>query len=360
MSASVAEPLVTAGTVEPDGTAWIVGGVAAELGDRLEASVGFIRVLLVFALLIGGADVLYGYTLAALVIPRSGRRAPSWSNVIAAARIGLSIALVVALATAGGGIDVFDRGPAVWLPIAGATLFGVVLVVASGAACARRDPRRDRAVALAILAALAGLGLVALAIELVPSLRWDWATGALAALAGVGLVTGGPRAKALLVPAGLLAVLAVLLASAGVRLQGGIGDERFAPGNAGALQHSYRRAIGDVTLDLAALRPSATTHTVDVSVGLGNVSIVIPYDAQVTAVVHVGRGTLDAYTCSASRGFPVNLTFALDQTRRIWSPAEGQECGLPLHHPALVLRIDASVGIGSLHLSTPNNQFGGS
>ena len=88
VSISIAPRAVDAAAEERRGTWWLVGGVAAELGDRLEASVTFIRVLLFIGmLLIPHALVLYA--IAAFVVPHTDRRTPGWSNVIAVSRVGL-------------------------------------------------------------------------------------------------------------------------------------------------------------------------------------------------------------------------------------------------------------------------------
>jgi hypothetical protein len=350
---------------EGDGTWWLIGGVGAELSDRLGAPVGFIRLLLLLGMFLL-PDSLYLYAFAALLMPHAGRRGPGWSNVIAVARTGLVVGLVWLLAAAGGGLvnnggTVFAEGPAVWLPLAGATLFGVVVLVVTGRPSALRDARRDRSVALAILTTLAGLGVVAGAIELVPSVRWDSAIGVLAVLGGLGLAAGGRRGQALLVPVGLLAACAVLLASAGVRLQGGIGDRSLQPLAATGSDMTYRRAVGNLELDLSAMRPRAGLVTITASVGIGDLNIVVPNDAQVTGSIHVGRGSLEALTCTTSV-FPHDWfvpRYGVDDTRVVSIGATQPGCGRALGDPGLRLRILASVGIGTLKLTEPPYAVGG-
>ena len=360
MSVLVAEPprdaAADADALDRGPTAWVAGGVAAELADRLAAPAGFIRVLLVLALFVR-PQLLFVYLLGALVVPHGDRRTPSWSNLIGLGRCGLLLGLVYDL-SAGGGLDgIFGAGAAVWLPLCGATLFGMVAVLASGGAMARRDSGRDRSLGLAILAVAAGVGLVALAVVLLPTVRWDWALGALAAVGGVALALGGRRARPLLIPVALVAVVAVLFASTEVRLQGGIGDSRFAPVSESALRHSYRRAVGELTLDLDGLRPSRSPVTITASVGIGTLRLLVPGDADVTATLGVGRGTFEALTCITSRS-PRDRGFlpqyVVNGTRTISSGAHQPGCGYPIRHPRLRLRIDASVGIGTLELALPS------
>jgi phage shock protein PspC (stress-responsive transcriptional regulator) len=360
MSVLAAEPLGEATTdveaLDPVPTAWVAGGVVAELADRLAASAGFIRVLLVLAAFFR-PQLLYVYLFAVLVVPHGERRTPSWSNLIGLGRCGLLLGLIYDLSAGGGLNGIFGAGTAAWLPLCGATLFGIVAVLASGVAMARRDSGRDRSLGLAILAVAAGVGLVALAVVLLPAVRWDWALGALAAVGGVALALGGRRARPLLIPVSLVAVVAVLFASTGVRLQGGIGDARFAPVNESALRHSYRRGVGELTLDLDGLRPSRTPVTITASVGIGTLRLLVPGDADVTATLGVGRGTFEALTCVTShspldRGFLP--TYVVDETRTISSRARQPGCGYPIRRPRLRLRIHASVGIGTLELALPS------
>ena len=368
MSASIAgSPPLARAAAEGDreATWWLVGGVAAELSDRLAASVGFIRTLLVVAMVLQ-PELLYAYALAALLVPHADRRVPSWSNLIGLGRFALFYLLIINLFGAGGSLTnnggtVFGQGPAVWVPFAGATLFGFVALLESGRPGALRDAQRDRTVGLAMVAVLAGLGLVALGVVLVPSVQWQSAVGALAVLGGVGLVAGGRRTRGLLVPVVLLSVLAVLMASAGVRLQGGIGNEASVPLSASELHPAYRRAVGDLRLDLSALPPHASLLTVHASVGIGSLQIILPTGAQATVMVRIGRGAIETGFCS-SRFSPQPFGiphYAFDRAATVSSSAQRPACGGALPHPLLRLRILASVGIGTVRISEPPFQLGG-
>ena len=362
MSVAVASPpLVGAGGREDaGGSRWLVGGVAAELSDLLAAPVGFIRALMAVAIL-AQPGLIYLYVLTALLIPRGGRRLPGWSNPIAAARVGLLYLLVRNLLSADGALvnnggTVFSQGPAVWLPFAGATLFGVVMVAASGRPSAQRDPRHDRGVVLASVAVLAGLGVVALGVQFVPSLRWEWAVGVLAMVGGVALAAGGRRTQAALVPVVLLGICAALLLSAGVRLQGGFGDRTVTPGAANVLRPAYRRAIGNLTLNLTALPAHTSLLSVTASVGIGNLSIIAPAGARVSASIHVGRGTFEVATCSTHVG--LTPRYGLNQHASFQIAGQNPYCRGGTLHPTLRLRIVASVGIGTVELTEPPGSTG--
>jgi phage shock protein PspC (stress-responsive transcriptional regulator) len=358
MSIAVASSPPLAGTAageDAGGSRWLAGGVAAELSDLLAAPVGFIRALML-VVIYAQPGLFYVYVLAALLIPRAGRRLPSWSNLIAGARIGLLYLLVRNLLSANGALlnnggTVFSQGPAVWLPFAGATLFGVVMVLAGGRPSAQRDPQRDRAVVLASLAALAGLGLVALGVQFAPSLRWEWAVGALAVIGGGALVAGGRRTEAALVPVVLLGVCAAMLVSAGVRLQGGFGSETATPAGANVLAPAYRRAIGNLTLNLTAMPAHTSLLSVSASVGIGNLRIVVPAGARVSAKIHVGRGTFEVATCSTRVG--LTPRYGLDRSASFQIAGQNPYCRGGTLRPTLRLRILASVGIGTVELTEP-------
>jgi phage shock protein PspC (stress-responsive transcriptional regulator) len=357
MSVAVASPpLVGArGREDAGGSRWLVGGVAAELSDLLAAPVGFIRALMAVAIF-AQPGLIYLYVLAALAIPRGGRRLPGWSSPIAAARIGLLYLLVRNLLSANGALvnnggTVFSQGPATWLPFAGASLFGVVMVAASGRPSAQRDPRRDRGVVLASLVVLAGLGVVALGVQFVPSLRGEWAVGVLAVIGGVALAAGGRRTQASLVPVVLLGVCAVLMLSAGVRLQGGFGNQTVTAGGAKVLRPAYRRAIGNLTLNLAAMPSRTAPVTVSASVGIGDLHIIVPAGASVRATIHVGRGSVQVLTCATKSG--VEPRYRLDENTSVSITAQQPGCGGALRDPTLRLQIVASVGIGVVVLTAP-------
>ena len=165
---------------------------------------------------------------------------------------------------------------------------------------------------------------------------------------------GGRRARALLVPVALLAACAVLLASSGVRLQGGIGNRSLQPLAVTSSHPTYRRAIGNLTIDLSAMRPHAGVVTITASLGIGDLNIAVPSGADTTASLHAGRGSLEALTCTRRLTSGTFLPrYVVNQTLAVSSTATQPGCGPALRHPLLRLRIVASVGIGTLTLTEP-------
>ena len=77
-------------------------------------------------------------------------------------------------------------------------------------------------------------------------------------------------------------------------------DQTFAPTSAGDLQPSYQLAAGRLTLDLTELPVSTEPVTVDASVGIGEVWVIVPPNAQVEVDTDVGFGA--TYVLGTSEG----------------------------------------------------------
>ncbi len=329
----------------------VLGGACAELAARLNAPVGFLRGLVIAACVLSPRAILV-YVAAVLLVPHGARRWPGWENVIGALRVGLLYGVV--LATGSGGVlgsPLFDQSPGVWITQGGLLLATIVALLASPSVA--RSGAGDRELALSSLALIAVAGMLALGAILAPGIRWEEVAAGVVALAGAALVLGGPRARGLLVPAIVAASGVVLLSASGARLQGGIGSSEVRPVRLGTLPSSYRLAIGSLDVDLSGLPASGRPLALAVSVGIGRLHLTVPAGAAVEIDARVGRGTLADFV---SRG-PVVTGFSID--RRIDSAALSGGAGPPVSpstaarlrsHPAIMLRIDAEVGIGTLQL----------
>lgn len=334
---------------------WLLGGVAAELAGWFSVPVGFIRVLLILAAAVQPHffDV---YVLAALVMPPAGRRWPGWSNLIAAWRIGVLTLLLRGMLGEGEGLlgGLFDQGPQVWVPVGGVCLVGLAALLATGRAAVERDSVNDRRAVLATLPLVALVAVIALGVVFLPGLYWERVLAGLVVASGIALAVGGRHLAVLIVPVAVLAGATLLMAAAGVQLRGGIGDGSFAPANAAAVPKAYRRAIGDLKLNLMALYAGSRPITVVASVGIGELAITIPnYYKQenVTVVERVGRGTLGGVlNIRARRGLAANHIFpsgigsrsGYDLTRTVRTDRS------PRHSPRVT--VIATVGIGTLRL----------
>jgi Cell wall-active antibiotics response 4TMS YvqF len=160
-------------------------------------------------------------------------------------------------------------------------------------------------IALGLLALGAGIAWLLAATDVVDL---SYATRIGLALIGVGLAIAflpGPR--------GLLVVLGVLVALAGIPallvddelFQGGIGDSTERPESDADLE-PYRQGIGKLTVDLTASGLELDGASVEASVGIGDLLVLVPDDTDVTLDVHVGIGNADVLG-ENDNGFDVDL-----------------------------------------------------
>lgn len=112
------------------------------------------------------------------------------------------------------------------------------------------------------------------------------------ALIGIGLaIAFVPRRR------GLLVVLGILIALAGIPalvvddelLQGGIGESTERPESAADLE-PFRQFMGKLNVDLTAPGLDLDGATVEASIGFGDMLVIVPEDTDVTFDVHVGAG----------------------------------------------------------------------
>jgi hypothetical protein len=184
-------------------------------------------------------------------------------------------------------------------------------------------------------------------VVLVPGISWERWLAVVAAGGGIGVVVGVGRGRAwsasLIAPSAVLAAASVMLATAGVRLEGGVGNRRVAVASVAGVAPSWRRAVGDVTIDLTALRARPGSAPVDVraTVGIGDLEVIVPSGAQVSAVEAVGRGQISRLAA---------LRWGFDLRRTVVAADEDQRTGRPVAEPGLRLRIAATVGIGQVEI----------
>lgn len=148
----------------------------------------------------------------------------------------------------------------------------------------------------------------------------------------VGTFVG--RARWLVLPA-LLAVPIVLVASLiRVPLEGGIGDTQAYPQSSSAVQGSYRRVIGGIFLDLSALKLTDAQPVVSASTGIGEITVVVPFDAHVIATGRAGVGMINVGSAETQREADTFLNTT-------WEPRVGD---------GATITLDLETGIGDIHV----------
>lgn len=156
-------------------------------------------------------------------------------------------------------------------PRTGSFWLGVLLLVAGGAWL------------------LSALGLLDLGFQ----------TGVGLLLIGIGIVVALDAGRS----HGVLVTLAVILSLLGAAatwvdvdlFDGGVGDRTVVPASATAPSAGYKLAIGKLTLELTALSAVADGPSVPVkaSVGIGQLHVTVPQDANVEVDAHVSMGNIN-------------------------------------------------------------------
>ena len=142
---------------------------------------------------------------------------------------------------------------------------------------------------------------------------------------GIGLLVGAfvGRARWLILP-GLLLLPIVLAASLiDVPLEGGVHDVHAFPHTPQAVVRSYRVVAGSIYLDLTSLKGTAAAPVIAASTGVGEINVVVPYDAHVVATGRVGVGMVMIGPFSSDRGLDRSL-------RRTWQPRYGDGATITL------------------------------
>ena len=131
---------------------------------------------------------------------------------------------------------------------------------------------------------------------------------------------------------GVMMAVGVTLGS-GSSLSGGAGNNTYVPLSASAVQPHYRLGAGDLNVNLSQVKFPASGQAVDVTLGVGNVTIEVPKDAVVDVHARSGIGQVDVFGQSGSNVQATSYQGA------------GQRSDAP--H----LNVDAHVGLGSLQVT---------
>jgi hypothetical protein len=105
------------------------------------------------------------------------------------------------------------------------------------------------------------------------------------------------RHSGLIVLGIIIAVILTIASSFDIRLRGGVGDRTERPTTVADIQREYHLSMGQLTIDLRALKlpDSAVTRRVKATVGMGQLTVRIPSDALVVATGHVGAGQVTIF-----------------------------------------------------------------
>jgi hypothetical protein len=194
-------------------------------------------------------------------------------------------------------------------------------------------PRRQRPVVTGVALIAAG-GLWMLHVLGVP-LRWEVLLPSALIAIGLAVLVGGRRsATAGLVTVGtVVAIVALLVTIFPAGPSAGAGDRTHAVTTMDELEERYELGAGDLTVDLRDLELPAGTTSLEVRVGAGQLTVLVPPDATVVVDAEVGLGEVVAFDTRVSGVTP---------QRRVTEegdPGSG------------TLEIEASVGLGQLEVT---------
>jgi phage shock protein PspC (stress-responsive transcriptional regulator) len=114
-------------------------------------------------------------------------------------------------------------------------------------------------------------------------------------IVGLGLLTGSwwGRARWLVFPGIVLALMLSGVALLPANIRGGAGDIEYAPIAIDDVRTSYHHGAGNMRLDLSQVKFDAMPRTIRVTQGFGNLEIDLPKDVPVQAQAHVRGGNLE-------------------------------------------------------------------
>jgi hypothetical protein len=194
-------------------------------------------------------------------------------------------------------------------------------------------PRRQRPVVTGIALIVAG-GLWMLHVLGVP-LRWELLLPGALIVIGLAVLVGGRSATtAGLVTIGtVVAIVALLVTVFPTTPNASAGDRTFSVTSMADLQERYELGAGDLTVDLRELELPAGTTSLQVRVGAGQLTVLVPPDVTVVVDAEVGLGEVVAFDTRVG---------GITPQRRVTDE------GAP---DAGTLEIEASVGLGQLEVS---------
>ena len=194
-----------------------------------------------------------------------------------------------------------------------------------------------------LLAATGALGLL----DAAGLVNLSWLSGGalVLLLLGAGMTLGGMFGKTTgLVPIGLvLAIPLITLSAVNVPLRGTVGDETWAPTSAATTQSVYQLAIGDGDLNLTNVVPGAgKTLTVSAQVGVGDLTVQVPTNVNVTIQAHSSIGMVEDDRSQDND----NGSAGISATKTVVIPAQGKAEG--------TLVVNLNTGIGDVDLEAGN------
>ena len=140
------------------------------------------------------------------------------------------------------------------------------------------------------------------------------------AITGTGLLVSAfaVPARGLIFLGVLLCVPALLLAGADVRWGTGIGEVRVSVTDTEDLADEYRHGVGQMVVDLRHLDPDRTDHSVELSLGVGEMLVYVPDNIFTTADLSVGAGNIRVWYGGPTPDRTQDLNSVRDLLEGLW------------------------------------------
>ncbi len=286
----------------------VIAGVAAGLARYFGISPMVYRVAFGALVLLGGSGLIL-YAAAWLVIPDERRGESVVEEAVHHHRdrpwLALGVGLVglgLVLGIASG--HLWGDPSRAWLPALAVGLailwwqrrdrVGRSAAVTPGETTATYPARRRWPVFSVVLGTVvAGAGVLGIlqATDTV-DVNWTIALAGGVVLVGIGVAVGAffGGVGALAAVGAILASVLVAVATIDVPLHGPIGDRTVHPTTLRALHDEYRQAIGNLEIDLRDLDLPSGQTKLDASVGIGQLTVIVPRDVSVDVKADVTAG----------------------------------------------------------------------
>ena len=140
------------------------------------------------------------------------------------------------------------------------------------------------------------------------------------AITGVGLFLSSfaRPARGLILLGVMLSAPLLLFAGADVPWGTGIGEVRVSVADTEELADEYRHGVGRLVVDLRNLDPGRTDHSVDMSLGVGEMLVYVPDNISTTADISVGAGNIRVWYGGPASGRLADLNDSRDLLEQLW------------------------------------------
>jgi len=321
----------------------VLGGVGGGLGRYFGIDPVIVRIALVVLTLLGGAGLLL-YLATLLLVPSD----PIGSEVPAATApggdrnrtlviVGVVLLLLVSWPLLLGG-GFFIAGLVV--PLAMLTVLGIVVWWLASGASPGSEPREIAK------QALLGIGILIACSAIFAGGFFAAAAGGGALAAGLVIGTGVVliagaflgHVRWLVLPALSLAMAVGIVSAAGIDFDGGFGERHYRPTAASDISDRYQLAAGELTVDLRDANLPAGDTPLNVQIGMGEATVLVPEDVCVASRAEIGAGEIEVFDRD-SAGADVD-----------WEDVPRAEAG----NSRVVL--DADIGVG--HVQVAHDESG--